>query len=115
MVIHLGFTVAVEGNVLSPVREHAFNVICPTKFLRRRLRGQAQAILQSMRAAKSVGPAMPSNPRDLAAERCRRSCLMTPKPDDFAAEGYLARVERQVPGLHDLHQMVGLLLAVCCR
>lgn len=29
----------------------------------------------------------------------------------FNADGYRARVERQVPGLNDLHQIVGLLLA----
>lgn len=29
----------------------------------------------------------------------------------FSAAGYATRVEKQIPGLHDLHRMVGLLLA----
>lgn len=36
---------------------------------------------------------------------------MTPNFNVCSADGYQARVERQVPGLNDLHQMVGLLLA----
>ena len=36
---------------------------------------------------------------------------MPPPPDPGAAAGYADRVARQVPGLRDLHRMVGLLLA----
>ncbi|SFQ97557.1 class I SAM-dependent methyltransferase [Poseidonocella sedimentorum] len=36
---------------------------------------------------------------------------MSSKANHFTANGYRARVERQVPGLNDLHRIVGLLLA----